>query len=110
MFNFLFKFHVRLLLAVVLGCLMTFVIVKASKRWSPEAREKEFQSALAECERLAEIHGDNWRAATAIDDTCALVFEEYSQRINEEKKQQAIDEAAKSGIKDGAAPEPPDTE
>lgn len=79
-------------------------------RYSPEAREKAFQSELAECDRLAELNGNDWRLKLAPDDTCAAVFEEYSRRIDEEEKRQAIDETEKQSISDGAAPEPQDTE
>ena len=91
---------------------MTFVIVKASKRWSPEAREKEFQSALAECDELIKKGSkDREWYLVPLPDYCFSAYEEYSQRIDEEEKQQAIDKAAaKANINNGAAPEPPDTE
>lgn len=109
-FTFLFGPIAKMFLAVILGCLMAWTMITIKVGWSPEAREKEFQSALTECQLLAEKHGDNWRAVTAIDDTCVSVFEEYSKRIDEEEKRQAIDKAAKANVNDSVAQEPPDTE
>jgi len=110
-FTFLFGPIAKMFLAVILGCLMAWTIISVSERWSPEAREKAFQSQLTECDRLAELNGNDWRLKLAPDDTCALIFEEYGKRIDEEGKRQAIDEAAaKANINDGTTPEPPDTE
>jgi hypothetical protein len=109
-FTFLFGPIAKMFLAVILGCLMAWTIISVSERWSPEAREKAFQSQLTECDRLAELNGNDWRLKLVPDDTCALIFEEYGKRIDEEDKRQAIDKAAKANINDGMATEPPDTE
>lgn len=94
---------------IVLAVLL-IVLIHYFPRHSPEAREQAFQSELAECDRLAELNGNNWRLKLAPDDTCVAVFEEYSRRIDEEEKRQAIDEAENQSINDSAAPELPDTE
>ena len=113
-FTFLFGPIAKMLLAFILGCLIiyftTSFAITYRTSWGPEAREKAFQSELAECERLAELNGNDWRLRLAPDDTCVAVFEEYSRRMNEEQKRQAIDQAEKQSINDSVAPEPPDTE
>lgn len=108
--TFLFGPILKLLLAVILGCLMAWAIISYCARLNPEAREKAFQSELAECERLVELNGNDWRLKLGLDDTCLAVFEEYSRRVDEEEKRQAIDKAEKQSISDSAGPEPPDTE
>lgn len=67
--------------------------------WSSEAREKDFQSKLAECNDLTAKYGDDW--FWRVPDYCGPTFEEYSRRI---------DKAEKQSVNDGTTPEPPDTE
>lgn len=102
----------RLTVAALVGCLLAWFI-SACTRWNPEAREKEFQSALAECERLIEKHGSEWYRT--VPDYCLSVYGEYNDRLMAEEKRQAIDQAMKqnakpSGINDSVAPKSPDTE
>lgn len=99
-----------LLLATTLGCLIAFFVASYRTQWSPEAREQAFQSELAECERLVELNGNDWHLKLGLDNTCVAVFEEYSRRVDEKEKQQAIDKTEKQGISDSAASEPPDIE
>lgn len=108
-FAFLFGPIAKMLLAIILGCLIIWTIGYLA-RFNPETREKAFQSQLAECERLVELNGNDWRLKLGLDHTCVAVFEEYSRRIDEEEKRQDTDKAEKQGINDSAGPEPPDTE
>ena len=108
MFKFLYQFGIfGYLVAIFFGCLMAWFIAGVSARWNPEAREKEFQSTLAECEQMAAKHGDKWQV---MPDYCRSTLEEYYQRLDDEEKRQAIDKAAQQNIRDGTTPEPPNTE
>lgn len=84
----------RFFMAIVCGCLLAW-FVNACANWNPEKREKEFQTALAECEQIATKYGDKWRLMAP--DYCFSVFEEYYERLIKEEERQAIDEFAKGG-------------
>lgn len=110
-FAFLFGPVFKLTLAVILGVLMAWTINIFNTRLDPIEQEQAFQSKLAECERLAELNGNDWRLKLGLDDSCVAVFEEYSRRIDEAAAQEsARQESPPQGVSDGTTPEPPDTE